>query len=93
LFAHNLPAVQVARAPQRTWHTLHDSIDDVAAGAMRMGIHLYAEALYRLVNMPEMPFARQVTDQARQRGQAIIDRWFPKTLAEARRGVEQGLAT
>ena len=69
LFADGVPAVQVGRNPQRTWHTQHDVVADVAPAAMRAGIHLYAEALYRLVNAPFLPFARTVPDDARRYGE------------------------
>ena len=65
IYADNVPSVQAERHPQRTWHTQHDSVDDLAPQAMRAGIHLYAEALYRLVNATEVPFPRDVDADAR----------------------------
>ncbi len=92
LFAHNVPGVQVCRRPQRTWHTEYDSIDDLAGAAMRAGVHLYAEALYRLVNMPRLPFTRSVSEEERARGLTKARAFTPRTLDEAGRGITEGKA-
>jgi len=83
LFADGVPAVQVGRHPQRTWHTQHDAMDDLAPQALRAGIHLYAEALYRLVHAPEIPFPRAVDEGARTASRRQRNVWTPKTLEEA----------
>jgi hypothetical protein len=73
----------VERHPQRTWHTQHDSMEDLAPQALRGGIHLYAEALYRLANAAEIPFPRAVDEAARAASRRRLGIWVPKTLAEA----------
>ncbi|OPZ30373.1 MAG: Aminopeptidase YwaD precursor [Lentisphaerae bacterium ADurb.BinA184] len=83
LFADGVPAVQAERHPQRTWHTQKDVMDDLAPAALRAGIHLYAEALYRLVNAPEIPFPREVDEAAREVSRRRLATWVPRTLAEA----------
>ena len=91
--AQGVPAVRVARSPQRTWHSDHDTPDDVGPQAMRGGIHLYAEAIYRLVNAEALPFERWVSDEDRAKAQERVDRWVPATIAEAREGLDAGKGT
>lgn len=85
LFADGVPAVQIERHPQRTWHTQHDTMDDLAPAALRAGIHLYAEALFRLANVRDLPFAREVNEAAqdasrRRRALPELDgAWLPAT--------------
>jgi len=88
--AQGVPAIRVARAPQRTWHSDHDTLDDVGPQAMRAGIHLYAEAAYRLANAESLPFERWVSDADRAKAQERVDRWTPRTIEEAREGVLSG---
>lgn len=88
--AQGVPAIRVARSPQRTWHSDHDSPDDVGPQAMRAGIHLYAEAVYRLVNAETFPFERWVSDEDRAKAQERVDQWVPKTITEAQEGVASG---
>ena len=90
LCAQGVPAVRVSRVPQRTWHSDHDALRDVGAQAMRAGIHLYAEAAYRLVNADPFPFERWVSDEDRAKAQERVDKWVPKSLAEARQGLAEG---
>ena len=91
--AQSVPAIRVARTPQRTWHSDHDTPDDVGPQAMRAGIHLYAEAAYRLVNAETLPFERWVSDEDRAKAQKRVDRWVPRTIEEAREGVASGKAS
>jgi len=90
--AQGVPAIRVARSPQRTWHSDHDTPDDVGPQAMRAGIHLYAEAAYRLVNAETLPFERWVSDEDRAKAQERVDRWVPRTIEEAREGIAAGKA-
>ena len=90
LCAQGVPALRVARSPQRTWHSDHDVMDDVGPQAMRGGIHLYAEAAYRLVNAEVLPFERWVSDEHRAKARERVDAWVPATIAEAREGLEAG---
>ncbi len=85
LFSQDVPAIQVARTPQRTWHTNYDTPDDIAPQVMRAGIHLYAEAGYRLVNMPEIPFKRWVNKETRSSGEAVVKKGCPATFEEAKK--------
>ncbi len=87
LCARGVPAIRVARSPQRTWHSDHDTVDDVGPQAMRGGIHLYAEAAYRLVNAPKLPFERWVSEADREKAQERVDRWVPTTIEAARQGL------
>ena len=90
--AQGVPAIRVARTPQRTWHSDHDTPDDVGPQAMRAGIHLYAEAAYRIVNAETLPFERWVSAEDRAKAQERVDRWVPRTIEEAREGVAAGKA-
>ena len=90
LCAQGVPAIRVARSPQRTWHSDHDVIEDVGPQAMRGGIHLYAEAAYRLVNARALPFERWVSDEHRAKAQERVEKWVPSTMAEAREGLAAG---
>ena len=88
--AQSVPAIRVARTPQRTWHSDHDILDDVGPQAMRAGIHLYAGAAYRLVNAEMLPFERRVSGEDRTRAQERVDRWVPRTIVEARESIVIG---
>jgi len=88
--AQGVPAIRVARSPQRTWHSDHDALRDVGPQAMREGIHLYAEAAYRLVNAETLPFERWVSDEDRTKAQEQVDKWVPTTIEEAREGLAAG---
>ena len=88
--AQGVPAIRVARSPQRTWHSDHDVLDDVGPQAMRSGIHLYAEAAYRLVNAQTLPFERWVSEEDRTKAQERVDKWVPRTIEEAREGIASG---
>ena len=88
--AQGVPAIRVARSPQRTWHSDHDALDDVGPQAMRSGIHLYAEAAYRLVNAETLPFQRWVSDADRAKAQERVDKWVPRTIVEAQEGLASG---
>ena len=90
LCAQGVPAIRVARSPQRTWHSDHDVMDDVGPQAMHGGIHLYAEAAYRLVNAGNLPFKRWVSDKDQAKAQERVNAWVPATLAEAREGLAAG---
>jgi len=89
LFADNVPAVQVTRSPQRTWHTNHDVVDDISAAALHDGIHLYAEAVYRLANTAHIPFERRVSEEARLRGEAKLREWIPSALSQRKPAPEK----
>ena len=91
--AKGVPAIRVARTPQRTWHSDHDTPDDVGPQAMRSGIHLFSEAAYRLVNAESLPFERWVSDPDRAKAQERVDRWVPRTIEEAREGLASGKAS